>query len=215
MKHQPLSVHEGDAADDHQETASSRPRYIISAICEFALITWMIVTPCYYIFFDLPPEFSVHLAPIGRGLDMAAPAPSISPAFLVTLHASNRRAKERCYRHGEGVVTYAGFTIASGRVPDLCVPRKESREVPFLAWEDGVGFPEHLRDRMAAEHKVGAVELEVQVRLFQGGDFVAGRPTWMWCKVRMGGAQPPDMTPCTVFGLQNWFVDASLDDSED
>jgi len=89
---------------------------------------------------------------------MAAPVASISPAFHVTLRAANRRATERCFRRGEGAVSYGGFTIASGRVLGFCVPGEGSREVPFLEREDGVGLPEHLRDHMAAAHKVNARE---------------------------------------------------------
>lgn len=112
-------------ADDCPKPARNDRRrdIIIGAVCEIALFTWMIVTPCYYLFYDLPPE-------------LAAPAASISPAFHVALQATNRRATERCYRDGEAVVTFAGFTIASGRVPGFCVPRKGRREVPFLAQAD-------------------------------------------------------------------------------
>ncbi|CAO2183096.1 unnamed protein product [Urochloa humidicola] len=193
------SVHIGDAA--RQWPPFTIPRFFISYMCEFAFFTWLLFIPWYYLFYDLPPQFSVQLAPVGRGLDMAAPATSVSPAFHVTLRASNRRATERCYRHGVGAVSYAGFTIASGRVPGFCVPAKGSREVPFLAREDGVGLPEHLRDRMAAATKVGALELEVEVRLFHGGDATTGRLTRMWCKARMGGAGPPELTVCTVVVL--------------
>ncbi|KAF8696198.1 hypothetical protein HU200_037096 [Digitaria exilis] len=204
------SVHVGDTVG-RQRPAFTFPRFFISYMCEFVFFTWLMLVPWYYLFYDLPPQFYVQLAPVGRGLDdMASPAAaSISPTFHVTLHASNRRATERCYRHGEGAVSFAGFTIASGRVPGFCVPGKGSREVPFLlVREDGVGLPEHLRDDMAAAHEVGAMELEVQVRLFQGGGDATspGRPTRMWCKTRMGGgAQPPDLTACTVLALQNWF----------
>ncbi|KAK3161743.1 hypothetical protein QOZ80_1BG0080870 [Eleusine coracana subsp. coracana] len=218
MKPQPQPVHEGDAVGA-KPASNNRRRDTITAVCEIALITLMIVTPCYYLFYDLPPEFSVQLAPIGNGLDMAAPAASISPAFHVALHAANRRATERCYRDGEAVVTFAGFTIASGRVPGFCVLRKGRQEVPFLARADGVVWPDHLRDRMAAAYKVGALELEVQVRVFHGGNNNAAsslsgkKPMWMWCKVRMttGGAQRTDVTTCTVFAPQNWFVDALLE----
>ncbi|CAL4947820.1 unnamed protein product [Urochloa decumbens] len=211
MMHQRRSVHVGDAA--WQCPPFTLPRFFISYMCEFALFTWLLFVPWYYLFYDLPPQFSVQLAPVGRGLDTAAlAAPSISPAFHVALHASNRRATERCYGHGEGAVSYAGFTVASGRVPGFCVPAKGSREVLFLAREDGVGLPEHLRDRMAAASKVGALELEVEVRLFQGGDYAtSGRPTRMWCKARMGGARPPELTACTVLALQNWFGVDSAD----
>nr|XP_051221616.1 uncharacterized protein LOC127339849 [Lolium perenne] len=134
-------------------------------------------------------------------------APSIIPlAFDAVLHAGNRRATERCYHHGEAAVAYGGFTLASGRTLDFCVPWKGAREVPFKlswVWDDGAGrLHEHLRGRIAAAERAGAVELELQVRLLQGDD----RPTWISCKARMGvshGVVTP--CPCTVLALQNWF----------
>ncbi|TVU35348.1 hypothetical protein EJB05_17234, partial [Eragrostis curvula] len=197
---QPSYVHVGAAATS-QKPASTFPRFFISNMCEILFVTWLIITPWYYIFYHLPPRFSVQLAPAGRGLDVDDTAAPMPTAFHGALHASNRRATERCYRDGEVAVTYGGFAIASGRVPGFCVPAKGSREVPFLETADGgVGLPERLRDRMDAARKIGALELEVQVRLLQ-----AGRPTRMWCNARMGGPQPPDETVCTVFALQNWF----------
>ncbi|KAL6615912.1 hypothetical protein ACP70R_038182 [Stipagrostis hirtigluma subsp. patula] len=159
---QPHAVDVGDAAS-RQKTAFTVPRFFISDMCELALMICLITAPWYYFFYDLPPKFSVQLVPAGgRGLN-ASSAPAAS-AFHVTLHASNRRATERCYRNGEVAVTYAGFDVASGRVPGFCVQGKGHREVQFLAREDGgVALPEHLRDRMAAAQKVGALELEVQV----------------------------------------------------
>ncbi|TVU35353.1 hypothetical protein EJB05_17239, partial [Eragrostis curvula] len=175
---QPSYVHVGAAAS--QKPAFTLPRFFISNMCEILFVAWLIITPWYYIFYDLPPRFSVQLAPAGRGLDVDDTAAPMPTAFHGALHASNRRATERCNRDGE----VAG-----------------SREVPFLATADGgVGLPERLRDRMDAARKMGALELEVQVRLLQ-----AGRPTRMWCNARMGGSQPPDETVCTVFALQNWF----------
>ncbi|CAO1945745.1 unnamed protein product [Urochloa humidicola] len=186
-----------------QKPAFTFPEFIISDICEIALILLIITLPWYYDYYDLPPQFSVQLEPTGggSGLNVSSPA-AATTAFNATLHACNRRATERCYRHGEGAVTYAGFTVALGRVPGFCVPAKEHGEVPFqLAGKDGVGLPEHLRDRMAAANKVGALELEVQVRLVQD----SGRPSRMWCGARVGGAEPPEVAMCTVFALQNWF----------
>ncbi|RCV27027.1 hypothetical protein SETIT_5G292700v2 [Setaria italica] len=190
-----------------QKPAFNCPELFISDMFEVALAIFIITFPWYCVFYDLPPQFSVKLEPTaGGGLNVSDPASTT--AFHAVLHASNRRATERCYGHGEGVVTYAGFTIASGAVPGFCVAGKGNREVPFLlAGIDGVRLPEHLRDRMAAADKVGALELEVQVRLFQGGGVAAsGRPSRMWCRARVGGAaQPPEVAMCTVFALQNMF----------
>ncbi|KAL6840540.1 hypothetical protein ACP4OV_030350 [Aristida adscensionis] len=205
MMHQPSPFHVGDAAASCQKPAFTLPRFFITGMCEIAFLACVLILPWYFALYDLPPQFSVQLAPVGRGTadaSAASPAAGGSAAFYVALHASNRRATERCYRGGgEAAVAFAGFNVASGRVPGFCVEGKGRREVPFLARDDGVRLPEHLRDRMAAAHKVGALELEVQVKLFQ-----SGKPVRMWCKARVDGAQqPPDMTMCTVFALQNRF----------
>uniref|UniRef100_A0A0D9YDZ4 Late embryogenesis abundant protein LEA-2 subgroup domain-containing protein n=1 Tax=Oryza glumipatula TaxID=40148 RepID=A0A0D9YDZ4_9ORYZ len=104
--------------------------------------------------------------------DAAAAAPTIiSPAIDVTLHVNNRRGTARCYRGGEAAaVSYEGFTVASGTVPGFCVPGKRAREMPFLASADGVGLPQRLRDRMAVERRIGAMQLEVEVKLFGRDD---------------------------------------------
>ncbi|TVT99046.1 hypothetical protein EJB05_55602, partial [Eragrostis curvula] len=158
---------------------------------------------------DLPPKFSVQLAG-ATGLDAPAPhdgaAAPISTAFNFTLHAANRRQGDRCYRRGEAVVRYSGYTIASGRTRAFCVGGKEARDVPVVAWADGVGLPMSVRERVAADWRAGAVELEVDVRLFRGDDGSA-RPTRVSCKVTAGEAKPPSVTPCKVFALQGWASD--------
>ncbi|CAL5038418.1 unnamed protein product [Urochloa decumbens] len=191
---------------------SDRQHLIVSILRDFCIVVFGILLPIYFLLYDTPPEFSVQLPAI-KGLDMpasaAAAAPgsplSISPAFNVTLHASNRRATRRCYHNGEALVSYAGFTLATGRVPGFCVPAKGAREIRFPASADGVGLPEHVLDRMAREGHAGAVELDVDVRLFRRDDR-SNRPTWIWCGLRMDATtQPPNVAPCTVLGLQNWF----------
>ena len=186
-----------------QKPAFTFPEFFITDICELALAICFIILPWFFVFYDLPPQFSVQLEPGGGGLNVSAPA---ATAFRAALHASNRRATERCYRDGEGAVTYGGFTIASGPVPSFCVPAKGRGEVPLLLpGKDGAGLPEHLRDRLAAASKAGALELEVQVRLFQDGGASSGRPSRMWCTARVGGAPPPEEAMCTVFALKNMF----------
>ncbi|KAF2951945.1 hypothetical protein DAI22_01g299700 [Oryza sativa Japonica Group] len=155
----------------------------------------------YHVFYDFPSEFSVQITAT-RGLDDAAPAAPtiISPAIDVTLHVNNRRDATAA------VVSYEGFTVASGTVPGFCVPGKRAREVPFLASADGVGLPQRLRDRMAVERRIGAMQLEVEVKLFGRDDGgTAPRPTWMSCGLRMDEAQLPNTAHCTVLALQNWF----------
>lgn len=77
--------------------------------------------------------------------------------------------------------------------------------MPFLAWADGVGLPEQLRDRTAIQRRLGAMQLDVEVKLLGRDGGSAPRPTWISCGLRMDEAQPPDTAPCTVLALQNWF----------
>jgi hypothetical protein len=157
----------------------------------------------------LPPKFSVQLTDVvvrNHPDTTAAAAPPVSggTAFNITIHAVNRRYKDRCYRQGEAAVLYAGLTVAWGRTPRFCVGAMEARNVTVVAWaDDSVELPRPLRDRMERERRAGSVELAVDVRLFRGDDGSA-RPTWMRCEVTTGG---PDPTPCTVFALQNWASD--------
>ncbi|KAL6614625.1 hypothetical protein ACP70R_036895 [Stipagrostis hirtigluma subsp. patula] len=185
---------------DKKTRKRERDTVLVFCLRDSSFLVFGLLLPVYFFLYDMPPEFSVQLAPI-RGLD--APA-SISPAFNVTLHAGNRRVTGRCYHNSEALVSYAGFTIASGRVPGFCVDGKGAREIRFLASADGVGLPEHVLDRMALERRVGATQLDVEVKLFRRDDG-SNRPMWIWCARRMEGAQPPNVTPCTVLGLQNWF----------
>jgi hypothetical protein len=201
-----LPVFRGDAKYFFKRPVLNWPRYIITEVCGMTTLIWTMSTLCYYFAYDLPPQFSVHLTAIPGHTTEAPFASSIIPrAFDAVLHASNRRATGRCYHHGEAVVAYGGFTLASGRTPDFCVPWKGAREVPFKLswdWDDGAGrLPEHLRSRIAAAERASAVELELQVRILQGDD---DRPTWMWCKARMDGARGA-VTPCTVLASQNWW----------
>ncbi|CAL5047693.1 unnamed protein product [Urochloa decumbens] len=191
---------------------SDRQHLIVSILRDFCIIVFGILLPIYFLLYDMPPEFSVQLPAIKGALDMPPPpamAPggpaSISPAFNVTLHASNRRATRRCYHNGEALVSYAGFTLATGRVLGFCVPGKGDREIRFPASADGVVLQEHVLDRMGQERRVGAVQLDVEVRLFRRDDG-SDRPSWIWCGLRMDATtQPANVAPCTVMGLQNWF----------
>ncbi|CAL5052756.1 unnamed protein product [Urochloa decumbens] len=207
--HIDLAGYEGATAANRRK--SDRERLLVAILRDFCIIVFGILLPIYFLLYDMPPVFSVQLPAI-KGLDMpvsVAAAPrsplSISPAFNATLHASNRRATGRCYHNGEALVSYAGFTIATGRVPGFCVPGKGDGEIQFPASADGVGVPEHVLKRMARERRAGATQLDVEVRLFRRDDR-SNRPTWIWCGLRMDATtQPANVAPCTVLGLQNWF----------
>ncbi|KAL6614634.1 hypothetical protein ACP70R_036904 [Stipagrostis hirtigluma subsp. patula] len=209
MEPQPRTFDDEHRAEDKKSRKRERDRLIVSCLRDFRFIVFLIVLPSYFFLYDMPPEFSIQLAPI-RDLDAPAAGASISPASNVTLHAGNRRGAGRCYHGNEALVSYAGFTIASGRVPGFCVPGKGAREMRFQASADGVGLPEHVLDRMAMERRVGATQLEVEVKLSRRDDG-SDRPMWIWCARRMDGAQPPNVTPCTVLGLQNWFSIVTYD----
>ncbi|TVU35350.1 hypothetical protein EJB05_17236, partial [Eragrostis curvula] len=182
----------------------------ITRAVKFALLVIWMTIPFWVISFRiLPLKFSVELRG-ATGLD-AAPANDdapISTAFNFTLHAANRRLTDRCYRRGEAVVRYSGYTVASGRTRAFCVGGKEARDVPLVAWAEGVGLPRLIRERMAADWLAGTVDLEVDVKLFRCDDNSA-RPTWMSCMVKAGGGggKPPRATRCTTFGFQNWASD--------
>jgi len=187
-----------------------REYLLVSIVRDLSTIVFGVLLPIYFLVYDRPPEFSVQL-PAVSGLDGTPAAPgggaSISPAFDVALRVGNGRATGRCYHDGEALVTYAGFTVAAGRVPGFCVPGKGAREIQFQASAGGggVGLPEHVLDRMALERRAGATLLDVEVKLFRRDDG-SGRPMWIWCGLRMDGTtQSPSVAPCTVLGLQNWF----------
>ncbi|CAO2166157.1 unnamed protein product [Urochloa humidicola] len=199
---------------DHADIEKSIPAYnrqherrkqlLIYIVSHFSVIVFGMLLPIYFVVYDMPPEFSVQLQPATAAAPGAAA--SISPGFNATLHASNRRATGRCYHNGEVLVSYAGFTVATGRVPGFCVPGKGAGEIQFRAsaGDGGVGLPAHLLGRMAMERRVGATQLDVEVKLFRSDDG-SDRPMWIWCGLRMDGTRPPDVAPCTVLGLQNWF----------
>ncbi|CAN6207785.1 unnamed protein product [Urochloa humidicola] len=185
---------------------SDRQHLLVSILRDICIVVFGILLPMHFLLYDMPPEFSVQLPAI-KGLDtppLLAVTPggpaSISPAFNVTLHASNRRATRRCYHNGEALVSYAGFTLATGRVPGFCVPGKGAREIGFTASADGVVLQEDVLDRMAQERRVGTARLHVEVRLFRRDDG-SDRPTWIWCGLWMDATtQPPNVAPCTVLG---------------
>ncbi|CAL4947802.1 unnamed protein product [Urochloa decumbens] len=178
----------------------------------YALLALALSPLVYYLLVNLPPKFSVKLTGI-QGLDTAAdpdPAAPLTTVFNMTLHASNKRSRTTwCYRHGEAVVRYAGFTLGWGRTRTFCVGAKDTRDVPVVAWADGVGLPKPIRDRMAAERRAGTVDLEVNVKLFAEDDRTGAEPTWMWCEVGVatGRAAPSVATPCSVFMSKIWAAD--------
>jgi hypothetical protein len=179
---------------------------LASAVKHILLTLWLTI-PLWIIFLRfLPPMFSVQLRD-ATDLDIPpAHDGPISTAFNMTLHAANRRTMDRCYRNCEATVRYSGYTVAWDRTPAFCVGMKDARDVRIVAWADGVSLPRPVRERMAAAWRAGAVDLEVDVKLFRDDD-ASARPAWISCKVKAGGAKPPGKTWCTMFALQNWASD--------
>ncbi|KAJ1254972.1 hypothetical protein BS78_K302900 [Paspalum vaginatum] len=188
-----------------KQTARSEIRAILYVLLALALSPVV-----HYLCFDKPPKFSVHI--VQAGLDDGDDAPAAATAINITLHASNKHGSTSvCYRQGEAVVRYSGFTLAWGRTRTFCVGAKDTRDVPVVAWADGVRLPKLMHDRMAAERRAGTAELEVNVKLFEEDDSLGAEPTWMWCKVvtTAGAAHPSDAatTPCSVFRPRVWASD--------
>ncbi|TVU35340.1 hypothetical protein EJB05_17226, partial [Eragrostis curvula] len=196
-----LSIRKDGADEKSRKVASwSEIRTILYMLLALALSPLV-----YFLVFDLPPKFSVQITDI-QGLDDAA---SLSTVFKINLHASNKRGSgSTCYRHGEAVVRYSGFTLALGRTRTFCVGAKDTMVVPVVAWADDVRLPKEMGERMVAEQRAaGSVELEVDVKLFAKEDSMGAEPTWLWCKVVTGRAEPSDVTPCSVFRLKFWASD--------
>ncbi|GJM93357.1 hypothetical protein PR202_ga09905 [Eleusine coracana subsp. coracana] len=206
----PSLLHEEDADNKEKLRGTHRRKckrdtILLVRLSNLSFILFCMVLPMY-LFCNMPPEFSIQLEQV-KGFDdtpASGAGMSISSAFSLTLHDNNRLFTRRCYHNGEALVSYGGFTIATGRVPGFCVPGKGDREVQFLASADGVGLPEHVLDRMALERRIGATQLDVEVKLFRRDDG-SDRPMWIWCGLRMDSAQPSNVISCTVLGLQHWF----------
>lgn len=187
----------------------------------FAL--WM-STPIWILIISyLPPKFSLQVvSATATGLDDAtatSPPPATAPistVFNMTLHVNNRRLKSRCYTNGEAAVRYSGHTVAWGRTMAFCLGGRETRDVPVVAWADGVGLPPALRERMGADWQradgggAAAAELEVDVKLFRAEDG-SRRPAWASCKVMASGRAnskaTKTFTPCSMFAVENWASD--------
>ncbi|CAL5026449.1 unnamed protein product [Urochloa decumbens] len=96
------------------------------------------LAPCY-------PTFSVDIAGVD-GLDgPAEPAPTVNPAFNLTLHGVSRRyhigSVELCQESGTVSVSYAGAVLAWSRVPKFCVPAQEQRLVEMVKLDEPSSQP--------------------------------------------------------------------------
>ncbi|RCV34524.1 hypothetical protein SETIT_7G166000v2 [Setaria italica] len=116
------------------------------------------------------PTFSVDVAGLD-GLDGPEPAPTVNPAFNLTLHGVSPRCHimslGMCQERGAVAVSYAGAVLAWGRVPTFCVPVHGQRHVGMVALGADVGLSDELRGRMASERMSRSAELEVWTVIFQ------------------------------------------------
>ncbi|CAL5031031.1 unnamed protein product [Urochloa decumbens] len=179
-------------------TATPRPPHNLKIIigCVVAAVVglgfvWLVVceplAPCY-------PTFSVDIAGFD-GLDgPELPAPTVDPAFNLTLHGVSRRhhigSVGLCQESGTVSVSYAGAVLAWGRVPKFCVPAQGQRRVGMVALGADVGLSEDLRRRMASERLSRSAELDVEIML--------DRQRLLSCRVKLDepSSQP---SPCKVF----------------
>ncbi|RLM93825.1 hypothetical protein C2845_PM08G26950 [Panicum miliaceum] len=107
------------------------------------------------------PSFAVGVAGYG-GIDPGRPGRVVSPAFDVVL-----RMNKTCVDRASVVVAYAGVALGWARAePWDCEEKRWDKNVVVAARGDGVGLPEHLRGRMASEWRSGALELDVDVEIF-------------------------------------------------
>ena len=121
-------------------------------------------------------EFSVQLAGVQfQGLDAAAATLGggartvVSSRFTLRVRAENSHTvvKPWCYGGGGAVVSYAGVAFAWGQVPRFCVERRRTpTELTVIAWGRGVGLSEDLRRRLASDWRMGAAQVEVEMKLF-------------------------------------------------
>ncbi|KAL6608128.1 hypothetical protein ACP70R_041191 [Stipagrostis hirtigluma subsp. patula] len=112
--------------------------------------------------------FSVEPAAAGfQGLNATAVGHTVSPAFALKVRAENRRVLlPWCYHGGEVVVSYSGVALAWGHVPPFCVRRKAPAEFTVVPWGRGVGLPEGLRRRLAADWRMGRTQMLVEMKVF-------------------------------------------------
>ncbi|KAL6615402.1 hypothetical protein ACP70R_037672 [Stipagrostis hirtigluma subsp. patula] len=112
--------------------------------------------------------FSVELAAGFQGLiNATAVGHTVSPAFALKVRAENRRVLlPWCYHGGEVVVSYSGVALAWGHVPPFCVRRKVPAEFTVVPWGRGVGLSEGLRRRLAADWRMGTIQMLVEMKLF-------------------------------------------------
>ncbi|PAN28260.1 hypothetical protein PAHAL_5G140700 [Panicum hallii] len=170
---------------------------VLIATC--LLMALLVGASIYVLFFNDVPSFAVGVAGYG-GIDPGRPGRVVSPAFDVAL-----RVNKACVDHAGVVVAYAGVALGWARAePWDCEEKRWEKGVVVVARGAGVGLPEHLRDRMASEWRSGALELDVEVEIFDssGSSRAAGDfpQKLMTCKVRLD-AQNSEPLPCAWYAL--------------
>ena len=114
-------------------------------------------------------KFSVDLTGI-EGLN-ATVGRAASPVFNVTAKVENRRALMAWNSTGgQAVLSYAGVSLAWGRVPGFCAPRKGVAELVVAAKGRSVGLSDDLRRRFVAEWNAGTARVVAEIWLFYDGN---------------------------------------------
>nr|CAB3474406.1 unnamed protein product [Digitaria exilis] len=181
---------------------SLEDRICIPILTVTLLATVLISGACIYAAGLNPASFAGGLASYD-GIDPGLPGRIVSPAFGVALRMNNT-----CVDRANVVVAYAGVALGWARAePWDCEEERRTKEVEVVAKGDGVGMPEHLRDRMAEEwRRSGTLELDVEVEIFHSsdsdraaGDFPRKVVT---CKVRLDG-QKSETSACEWYALEH------------
>ncbi|KAL6614415.1 hypothetical protein ACP70R_036685 [Stipagrostis hirtigluma subsp. patula] len=184
---------------------SGDDRIAFVATAAFCLVAALLVGSILFVEGHNLPSFAVRLA--GHdGIDPSSPGAVVSPAFGIML-----RLNKTCVDRADVVVSYSGVALGWARAePRDCAEKRWARDVEVVARGDGVGLSRRLRDRMALEWRSGALELDVDVDIF---DDSARRRTdpgefpkkVMSCKVKVQG-QEGESSPCSWYSLGNLYA---------
>ncbi|KAL6614637.1 hypothetical protein ACP70R_036907 [Stipagrostis hirtigluma subsp. patula] len=143
---------------------------------DFVIMAMLAAIAVFIIFFLLVlldeknvAEFSMDLAAVD-GLNGTV-GRTVSPGFGLTVKVANPRTWQAwCSDGGEVVVSYAGVSLAWGRVPSFCVARKGTAELTAAASGRGVGLSDDLRRRFATEWSTSTASVVAEMKLFYDGN---------------------------------------------
>ncbi|KAF7017493.1 hypothetical protein CFC21_030929 [Triticum aestivum] len=152
------------------------------------------------------PTFSVDLAGFD-GLDGRTLAPSLSPAFNLTLHGVSNHSSGPsswvCQERGTVAVSYAGAVLAWGRVPGFCFGEHAHERAGMVALGAGVGLSDELRDRMESERRSRSAEVDVDIVLGWIAEESHYLKRLLSCRVKLDEPSPRPY-PCKVLVSYPW-----------